>query len=201
MLWRSAASPSGSLTLRTTTGDRTERDQLLHRPGGPRVERSRRGREIDGATAPAGAGAAAGMCELLPQARSPARRASGRLGPCVHRSNSQPQGSAQLLPIAACATHRPAGRLLRSQTDSDMRPVTGTARACFRTIWAAPRLRAGRLLCCESGGRGGVCDLGGGEQPTAEASAASTSRSPSARTRNVAVCARRPRDARWSKSD
>jgi hypothetical protein len=48
----------------------------------------------------------------------------------------------------------------------------------------------------ESGGRGGVSDLGGGEQPTAEASAASTSGSPSARTRNVALRARRPRDAR-----
>jgi hypothetical protein len=53
----------------------------------------------------------------------------------------------------------------------------------------------------ESGGRGGVSDLGGGEQPTAEASAASTSGSPSARTRNVALCARRPRDARWNNGD
>ena len=41
--------------------------------------------------------------------------------------------------------------------------------------------RAARRLWSESGGRGGVSDLGGGEQPTAEASAASTSRSPSAR--------------------
>jgi hypothetical protein len=55
--------------------------------------------------------------------------------------------------------------------------------------------RAARLLWSGSGGRGGVSELGGGEQPTAEASAASTSGSPSARTRNVAVCARRPRDA------
>ena len=38
----------------------------------------------------------------------------------------------------------------------------------------------------ESGRRGGVSDLGGGGQPTAEASAASASRSPLARTRNVA---------------
>ena len=46
--------------------------------------------------------------------------------------------------------------------------------------------RAARARWCESGGRGGVSDLGGGEQPTAEASAALTSGSPSARTRNVA---------------
>jgi hypothetical protein len=38
----------------------------------------------------------------------------------------------------------------------------------------------------ESGRRGGVSDLGGGGQPTAEASAASASRSSLARTRNVA---------------
>jgi pimeloyl-ACP methyl ester carboxylesterase len=33
------------------------------------------------------------------------------------------RSSAQLVPIAASATHRPAGRLLCSQTDSDLRPV------------------------------------------------------------------------------
>src|SRR5437868_6137636 len=59
--------------------------------------------------------------------------------------------------------------------------------------------RAARPLWSERGGRGGVIDLGGGGQPTAEASAASTSGSPSARTRNVALCARRPRDARCNK--
>jgi len=37
-----------------------------------------------------------------------------------HRSNSQPQGSTRLFPIAARATHRSARRLLRSQTDSDL---------------------------------------------------------------------------------
>ena len=53
------------------------------------------------------------------------------------------------------------------------------------------RSRAARPLWSESGDRGGVSDLGGGGQLTAEASAASTSGSPSARTRNVALCARR----------
>jgi hypothetical protein len=50
---------------------------------------------------------------------------------------------------------------------------------CYRTISAAPHLRAARPLWSESGSPGGVNDLGGGEQP-AEASAASTSGSPSA---------------------
>ena len=63
------------------------------------------------------------------------------------------------------------------------------------------RSRAARPLWSDSGGRGGVSDLGGGEQPTGEASAASTSGSPSARMRSVALCARRPCDARWNKSD
>ena len=60
--------------------------------------------------------------------------------------------------------------------------------------------RAGRHVWCESGGRGGVSDVGGGEHPTVEASAASTSGSPSARTRTLALCARRPCDARWNKA-
>jgi hypothetical protein len=63
---------------------------------------------------------------------------------------------------------------------------------CFRTISAATHLRAARPLWSQSGSRGGVNDLGGGEQPTAEASAASTARPPSAKTRNVALCARTP---------
>ena len=63
------------------------------------------------------------------------------------------------------------------------------------------RCRAARPLWSESGGRGGVSDLGGGERLTGEASAASTSGSRSARTRNVALWARRPRDTRWNKSD
>src|SRR5580704_11779713 len=90
-------------------------------------------------------------------------------------------------------------RLARGSHDMGADP--GDARFPNRTIWAAPQPRAGRPLWSESGGRGGVSDLGGGEQPTAEASAASTSGPPSARTRNVAPCARRTRDARWNKSD
>jgi hypothetical protein len=56
----------------------------------------------------------------------------------------------------------------------------------YRTNSAAPHPRAARPLCSVSGRRGGVSDLDGGE-PTAEASAASASRSPLARTRNVAI--------------
>ena len=52
-----------------------------------------------------------------------------------------------------------------------------------------------------SGGRGGVSDLGSGEQPIAEASAASTLGSPSARDAKCRPCGRRSRDARWTKSD
>jgi hypothetical protein len=59
----------------------------------------------------------------------------------------------------------------------------------YRTIWAAPHLSAARPLWSGSGGRGGA---GGGGQPIAEASAASTLGSPSARTRNVVLCARTP---------
>ena len=86
----------------------------------------------------------------------------------------------------------PRGReLLRSQTDSDLRPQPAQ-RALASGQSGQRRSRAARALWSESGGRGGVSDLGGGEQLTAEASAASPSGSPSARTRNVALCARRP---------
>ena len=70
-----------------------------------------------------------------------------------------------------------------------------------RTIWAAPHLRAARPLWSESGRRGGVSDLGGGEQPTPEASAASTSGSALSQDAECRLCARRLRDARWNKSD
>jgi len=70
-----------------------------------------------------------------------------------------------------------------------------------RTIWAAPHLRAARPLWSESGRRGGVSDLGGGEQPTPEASAASTSGSALSQDAECRLCARRLRDARWNKTD
>ena len=76
--------------------------------------------------------------------------------------------------------------LFCDQTSHGVDARAGAQRDCYRTIWAAPHLRAARALWSESGGRGGVSDLGGGEQPTPEANVASTSRSPSARTRNVA---------------
>ena len=79
--------------------------------------------------------------------------------------------------------------------------LAGTARTAASGQSRQRRSRAARPLWSGSGGRGGVSDLGGGGQPTAEANLASTSGSRSASTRNVALCARRPRDARWNKSD
>ncbi len=74
-------------------------------------------------------------------------------------------------------------------------------RFCFRTISAARHPRAARPLWFESGRRGGVSDLGGDGQPTAEGSAASASRSPSARTRNVAIPIARSAESRaWKRS-
>jgi hypothetical protein len=102
----------------------------------------------------------------------------------------------------ARATGRSAARLLRPAK----RQRSGLGER-MRHVTACGRSRQHRTLPqhdpsgSESGGRGGVSELGGGGQLTAEASAASTSGSPSARTRNVALCARRPRDARWNKSD
>ena len=58
---------------------------------------------------------------------------------------------------------------------------------CNRTISAAPHPRTPWPLRCESGRQSGVSDLSGSEQPTTEASAAAASRSPLARTRNVAI--------------
>ncbi len=63
---------------------------------------------------------------------------------------------------------------------SEQQPSRRRSRSRYRTIWAARQPRAAPPLWSESGGRGGVSDLGGGEQLTAEASAASTSGSPSA---------------------
>ena len=107
---------------------------------------------------------------------------------------------------SVCARTLPAGHPSDSQASlgyeqqRSERPNLGLRRLLSDNLGSAAA-RAARALWSESGGRGGVSDLGGGEQPTAEASAASTSGSPSARTRNVALCARRPRDARWNKSD
>ena len=122
-----------ALSRWTTTSDRAEPDELLHRAGGPPVDC-------------ADAHSKGRRC-----CRFDRRRSSGRgvRGACVgaltgssskrptvavrHRSNSQLQGSTRRLPVAATATHRSAGRLLRSQIDSDLGPATGTERDCFRT--------------------------------------------------------------------
>ena len=65
--------------------------------------------------------------------------------------------------------------------------LAGTAEAAAFGQSRQRRTLATRALWSESGRRGGVSDLGGGGQPTADASAALVSRSPLARTRNVAV--------------
>jgi hypothetical protein len=64
--------------------------------------------------------------------------------------------------------------------------VAGSPHCRCRTISAAPHPRAAWTVWSESGRQSGVSELDGGEQPTAEASAPSASRSPLARTRNVA---------------
>ena len=135
-------------------------------------------------------------CDLL---RSPSD------SPATRRSNS-PWASARpeessVSPPTARRTPAGAGLPVREHSSHDRDADAVVVHDRSRTIWAAPQPRAGRPLWSESGGRGGVSDLGGGEQPTAEACAASTSGPPSARTRNVVPCARRPRDARWNKSD
>ena len=135
------SSSVSALSRWTTTSDRAEPDELLHRAGGPPVDC-------------ADAHSKGRRC-----CRFDRRRSSGRgvRGACVgaltgssskrptvavrHRSNSQLQGSTRRLPVAATATHRSAGRLLRSQIDSDLGPATGTERDCFRTN-VATRLRA-----------------------------------------------------------
>jgi len=137
---------AAALMLGTTTSDRTERDQLLHRPGGPRVDVPRRderhSRQVQ-EQRPRRAG-----CLLA--ARWPAPRASGRPGRRVIEATVSRTVRRSCF-IAAGATHRSAGRLLRSQTDSDLRLATHITRACFRTravttwwpIDARARTRAG----------------------------------------------------------
>ena len=68
-----------------------------------------------------------------------------------------------------------------------------------RTVSAAPHPRTPWPLWSESGRQTGVSDLSGGELPTAEASAAEASRSPLARTRNVANAVARRAPAPKSK--
>ena len=73
------------------------------------------------------------MCVVLAPAPSPSGSSSERpTGAVRHRSSIRPQGSARLR-VGARATHGSAGRLLRSQTDSNLGPVRGTAHDCFRT--------------------------------------------------------------------
>jgi hypothetical protein len=98
-----------ALSRWTTTSDRTERDQLLHRPGGPRVDLLRRGHQVDGATAPAGAGAAAAACEVLAQARSPAPRVSGRPRRSVLEATVGRKVRTPLLPVQRAGRTGPPG--------------------------------------------------------------------------------------------
>jgi hypothetical protein len=134
-------------------------------------------------------------------------------------------------PVRRPAARRPSDRLATSRTGTSrtqtgllVRRPRASDSATPRGAWRATGYRRPRppalaipLPACgqsrqrrtlaqhgRSGLRavgGGHRELSGGEQPTADASAASTSASPSARMRNVALCARRPCDARWNKSD
>ena len=125
------------------------------------------------------------------------RRRPSQTAALAHRLSAAP-----LQTNARCRkdeSEQPAGGHRAPARPQKQPPVSHPADYSFRTIWAAPQPRAARPLWSESGGRGGVSDLGSSEQPTAEASAASTSGSRAARTRNVALCARRPRNARWNR--
>ena len=69
-----------------------------------------------------------------------------------------------------CIVANPAapGRLLVPATSgNEPAPRLRLLDCCSRTIWAARQARAARPLWSESGGRGVVSDLSGGEQPTA----------------------------------
>ena len=114
---------------------------------------------------------------LATRQRPPTRAANGSRGEQTQRS-LPPRMSSTVRTSSVSAPWAKQSRARRPRNAADSR---------FRTIWAAPHLRAARALWSETGGRGGVSDLGGGEQPTAEANVASTSGSPSARTRNVAL--------------
>jgi hypothetical protein len=114
----------------------------------------------------------------LPTPESPDRRSTLPRSPRPGRLRSARQ------PRRGATVGWPPRRTAPSMTEQRSR--ASWPDCCNRTIWAALQPRAARPLWCESGGRAGVSELGGGEQPTAEASAASTSGSPSARTRNVA---------------
>lgn len=87
----------------TTTSNRTKHGRLLHRGGEPRVDVPRRGRQLDRAAAPAGAGAAAaGVRGAYSGALvgSPRKRSTKGVR---HRSTSQSEGSPWRLPGAARA--------------------------------------------------------------------------------------------------
>jgi hypothetical protein len=90
-----------------------------------------------------------------------------------------PAASSAALPLGEQTSH-PVG--VAGQAEDDP----------FRTIFAAHTLAQHDLSGLRAVAGGGVSDLGGGGQPTAEASAASASRSPLPRTRNVAIGVARP---------
>ena len=109
--------------------------------------------------------------------------------PCPRHAKQQ---SANAMPgrwyRGAAASRRGSSALpVFKPSSHDLGYPAGRIGCSFRTISAAAHPRAARPLSFESGRRGGVSDLGGGGQPTAETSAASASRSHFASTRNVAT--------------
>jgi hypothetical protein len=130
---------------RTTTSDRAGGGGLLPRLAG-HSSTCRCGRQVDGTAAPAGTGAAAAACGAPAQARFACSTSDRWTVRCVIEATVSRKVRRRCFRSQPAIRIRSAGRLLRSQTDSDLRPVTGTARACFRTIRAAPHLRAARPL-------------------------------------------------------
>ena len=156
----------------------------------------------------AGPGRTTGQPTAITRARLPIHRpvASGRcrLAQCTASEHQIVDEPRHLLSRRLSTLPSGVGRQRRccSRSGGAANATPKRARLAARAGQSGqPHLRAARLLWSGSGGRGGVSDLGGGGQLTAEACAASTSGSPSARTRNVVFWARRPRDARWNKSD
>ena len=122
----------------------SEQAWLLHRPGGVQIE-----------------------ARDAPGGRRPAARAEAR--PTAPRVRQMRKSAPRVSVLSTTGSSTGRGRSRFNDAGIASGPLSRRLRLPLSDIWSAPRLRAGRLLCCESGGRGGVCDLGGGEQPAAEA--------------------------------
>ena len=101
-----------SLSLRTTTSDPMDRDQLLHRPGGSRADVPRRRSQVDG------------------RYRSGRRRSSGRgvrgacSGALAGSSSKRPMAAVRAAPGRSQGNARIRGAPAPLGNDSDLEPVT-----------------------------------------------------------------------------